>query len=266
MNLDSSELQGLNARLATAGNAVSLLAFPLAGFLAYRFEIKAMLLDALLLLLGALTLVPYLNVEVKRERINKVAEERPMGLNRKLVIGTLASVLLFNFALGSFRVFVFSSLRELGKGEVIYGLLQSLTTAGSLAAVVLLAYLARRKLAGLKRPLVVGMLLQSFALLPTGFPAMVALFPAVFLLGFGGEMLNVSFDSLMQRYISLETLGTLRGVFDALATLVIPLSQLAFAWLIGKGIETFNLSLGAFLIGVSATAFFALTTRDLPSD
>jgi len=60
MTLDPSELQSLNAKLATVGNAVSLVAFPLAGFLSYRFGIKAMLLDAVLLLVGALALVPYL--------------------------------------------------------------------------------------------------------------------------------------------------------------------------------------------------------------
>ncbi|GAB6101551.1 MFS transporter [Thermococcus atlanticus] len=265
MTLDESELQGLNATLATLGNGVSLVAFPLAGFLAYRFGIRAMLLDAVLLLIGALTLLPYLNVEVKREGTAEAGEERAK-ISRGFVIGILAAILLFNFAVGSFRIFVFSALRELAEGKVLYGLLQSLTTAGSLIAVVGLTYLAKRRRAGLKRPLVAGMLLQSTALLIVGVPSVVALFPAVFILGFGGELLNVSFNSLMQKSIALENLGTARGVSDALATLVIPLSQLTFAWLIGEGIATLNLSMGAFLIGVSATVFFALTTRALPSD
>ena len=265
ITLDGSELQGLNARLAMVGNSVSLVAFPLAGTLAYRFGIKAMFLNALLLFIGALTLVPYLNVEVKRERINKVAEERPIGLNRKLVIGTLASVLLFNFALGSFRVFIFASLRNLRKGEVLYGILQSLTTVGSLAAVLLITYLARRKLRGLRKPITVGMLLQSLALLLLGFPALIILFPAVFLLGFGGEMLNVSFDSLMQRYIPLESLGTARGVFDALATLVIPISQLTFALLVEEGIPPLGLTSGAFIIALVALTSLQLILRTIES-
>ncbi|AEC52635.1 Permease, major facilitator superfamily [Pyrococcus sp. NA2] len=243
MTFEGSELQKLNAKLATAGNATSLFAFPLAGFLAYRFGIKAMLLDALFLLLGALTLVPYLNVEVKSERTSKVVEERPMGLNKKLVIGILTSVLLFNFALGSFRIFVFSSLRALEKGEVIYGLLQSLTTVGSLVAALGITYFAHRRKLGIKRPLLAGMLLQSFSLVLVGLPKVAALLPAVFLLGFGGEMLNVSFDSLMQKFIPLESLGTTRGIFDAMATLVIPVSQLAFAWGIENGIAILTASL-----------------------
>ena len=250
MTLDESELQGLNAALATVGNGVSLVAFPLAGFLAYRFGIRAMFLDAVLLLMGALTLLPYLNVEVKREGTEEAREEKRLQISRRLVVGVLASVLLFNFAIGSFRIFVFASLRELTEGKVLYGLLQGLTTVGSLVAVAGLTYLARKRLAGLKRPLILGMLLQSIALLIVGVPAVISLFPAVFILGFGGELLNVSFNSLMQKFIPLESLGTVRGIFDALATLVIPLSQLVFAWLLEDGLKVTHLSSAAAVLAV----------------
>ena len=242
MTLEESELQRLNATLATVGNAVSLMAFPLAGFLAYRFGIKEMLLDAVLLLLGAFSLIPYLKVEVKRERREEVRGTK-MKIDKRLFLGVLASVLIFNSALGSFRIFVFASLRTLNRGEVIYGILQSITTAGSLVAVAGLTYLAGRREVGLKRPLITGMILQSVALLLAGLPAVVVLFPAVLLVGFGGELLNVSFDSLMQKVIPLESLGTARGIFDALATLVIPLSQLVFAWAIEKGIAVLTASI-----------------------
>ncbi|EEB74142.1 MFS transporter [Thermococcus sp. AM4] len=267
MTLDPSELQSLNAKLATVGNAVSLAAFPLAGFLSYRFGIKAMLLDAVLLLVGALTLIPYLNVEVKRksEETPFEASREGIAVDKRFVIGVLVSVLLFNFALGSFRIFVFASLRKLSAGEFVYGILQSLTTVGSLAAVVIIALLAKRKGIGLRGPLMIGMFLQSISLLIVRIPSVVALFPAVFILGFGGELLNVSFDSLMQRFIPLERLGTARGLFDALATLVIPLSQLTFAWLIERGTGA-NLPVGAFLLGVLALGILALTTRDLSLD
>ncbi|WP_237698678.1 MFS transporter [Pyrococcus yayanosii] len=71
MTLQESELQRLNATKETAGEATSLLAYPLAGFLAYRFGIWSMLIDAALLLIGALTLIPYLSVEVKRKKRRK---------------------------------------------------------------------------------------------------------------------------------------------------------------------------------------------------
>ncbi|NJE29637.1 MFS transporter [Thermococcus sp. 18S1] len=266
MTLDESELQGLNAALATLGNGVSLVAFPLAGFLAYRFGIRAMFLDAVLLLIGALTLIPYLNVEVKREGIAEMEEEERLQISQRLVVGILASVLLFNFAIGSFRIFVFASLRELTGGKVLYGLLQGLTTVGSLVAVAGLTYLASRRLAGLKRPLILGMLLQSTALLIVGVPAVIALFPAVFILGFGGELLNVSFNSLMQKFIPLRSLGTVRGVFDALATLVIPLSQLTFAWLIEKNLSRPLLSSTAFIMAVISLAFMRFSLREIGLD
>ncbi|GAB6134729.1 MFS transporter [Thermococcus prieurii] len=267
MTLEPSELQSLNAKLATVGNAVSLMVFPLAGFLSYRFGIKAMLLDAVLLLVGALALVPYLNVEVRGEGGEPPLESSSgrATIERRLVIGVLASVLLFNFALGSFRIFVFAALKGLSAGEFIYGVLQSLTTVGSLAAVVIIALLAKKSGVGLKRPLMAGMLLQSIALLIVGVPAVIALFPAVLILGFGGELLNVSFDSLMQRFIPLESLGTARGLFDALATLVIPLSQLTFAWLIETGTGS-KLPVGAFLLGVFALGILAFTTKGLSLD
>ncbi len=253
MTLDESELQGLNAALATIGNGVSLVAFPLAGFLAYRLGIRAMLIDAVLLLFGALTLLPYLNVEVKRERTAEKLEKKRLKVDKRLVVGVLASVLLFNFALGSFRIFVFASLRKLAGGKVLYGLLQGLTTVGSLVAVAGLTYLAGRKLAGLKRPLILGMLLQSIALLIVGVPSLIALFSAVFILGFGGEFLNVSFNSLMQKVIPLESLGTARGIFDALATLVIPLSQLAFAWAVERGGGTQVPAAVVFILALTAS-------------
>ncbi|WP_050003853.1 MFS transporter [Thermococcus eurythermalis] len=256
MTLDESELQGLNATLATVGNGVSLVAFPLAGFLAYRFGIRAMFLDAVLLFIGALTLLPYLNVEVRREKSEGIQLEKPDNrtiTDKRLVLGVIASVLIFNFAVSSFRVFVFASLRELGNGEFIYGLLQSLTTVGSLAAVALLALFAERREIGLRRPPIIGMLLQSIALPIVGVPAVIALFPAVFILGFGGELLNVSFDSLMQKFIPLESLGTVRGIFDALATLVIPLSQIAFAWLLERGSNATYLSSAMAVLAVFST-------------
>jgi len=130
---------------------------------------------------------------------------------------------------------------------------------------VIIALLAKRKGIGLRGPLMIGMLLQSIALLIVGLPSVVALFPAVLILGFGGELLNVSFDSLMQRFVPLGSLGTARGLFDALATLVIPLSQLTFAWLVERG-TWLNLPVGAFLLGVLALGILALTTRGLPLD
>ena len=263
MTFEESELQRLNATLATVGNMVSLVAFPVAGVLAYRFGVKAMLLDALLLLIGAVTLLPYLGLEFTPEREGEIkAARKPPALSREFVLGVLASVLLFNFALGSFRIFLFAGLRELVKAEVLYGVLQSLQTAGGLFGLGLMVYLAHRQNIGVTRPLIAGMLLQSLALLLVGFPLAPTLVSAVLIVGFGGQLLNVSFDSLMQKVIPLESLGTARGIFDALATLVIPLSQLALAWAVEKSGEIPVLTIAASFLAVAASLLLSGLLRD----
>ncbi|WP_297503667.1 MFS transporter [Thermococcus sp.] len=261
MTLEENELQGLNARLATVGNTVSLVAFPIAGVLAYRFGVKAMLLDAVLLLIGAFTLIPYLNVEVRRERNVEKAEEKRTKIEGNVVVGILASVLLFNFALGSFRIFLFAGIKELVKAEIIYGALESLQTTGSLLGVGIIVYFAHRGGFRTENTLIRRMLLQSLTLLLVGFSLIPALVSAVLLVGFGGQLLNVSFDSLMQKAIPSESLGTVRGVFDALATLVIPLSQLAFAWAIEESDEILALAIVAFSLALFASFVFWDTLR-----
>ncbi|WP_237698677.1 hypothetical protein [Pyrococcus yayanosii] len=59
---------------------------------------------------------------------------------------------------------------------MIYGLLQSLTTVGSLVAVLGITYFAHRRKLDIRRPLLAGMLLQSFAILIVGVPVLITLF------------------------------------------------------------------------------------------
>jgi DHA3 family macrolide efflux protein-like MFS transporter len=255
ITLEENELQGLNANLSLLGNLVSLVAFPIAGALAYRLGVKAMLVDAVFLAIGGLSLLPYLGLEITSSEGEGNPTEKAPKLNERFILGVLASLLLFNFALGSFRIFVFARLKEFAAAEFLYGIMESLTTLGSLIGVGLIMYLAHRKEAGAVKPLLLGMVFQSVALLFLGFPAIYFLISAVLIVGFGGELLNVSADSLFQKYIPLESLGTMRGVFDALATLVIPLSQLAFAGMIERSGEIQNLVVMAFFVAVISSLF-----------
>ncbi len=260
MTLEESELQKLNAKVETAGEVTSLLAFPVVGYLAYLFGIKLMVLDAVSLLIGALLLLPYINVTVRREG---TAEEGNKSthptISPRVVFVGIVLVLLFNFAVAPARIFVFSALKNLAKGEVIYGLLNSVGTLGSLAGAVGITLFAHKHKIGISKPLFIGMLIQSFAVLLLGLPSLILLFTGILLLNFGGQILNISFDSLFQRIIPLEKLGTYRGVFDALATLIIPLSQLTFAWLIEHGVGVSMLAIGVFGLSVlSAVGFFTL--------
>ncbi|ASJ16228.1 permease [Thermococcus chitonophagus] len=247
MTLKEEELQRLNSTLATVENVTSLVAFPIAGFLSLKLGIEAMAIDSLLLIIGALSLVPFLNLEVGKKRAES---HETVKFNRKLVFGILTAVLVFNFALGSARIFIFSNLRRIKEGELLYGVLKSVTTFGSLIGVSALAYITHRKSVGVSRSLLLGVVLQSLALAMLGFPVLAVLSVSVFILGLGGELLNVSFDSIMQKYVPLERLGTIRGIFDVVATLIIPISQILVAWLIEGGApqEVLSLSLGALAI------------------
>ncbi|ADT84217.1 MFS transporter [Thermococcus barophilus] len=257
MTLEESELQKLNAKVQTVGEVTSLLAFPVVGYLAYLFGVKLMLLDAVFLLIGALLLAPYINVVVRRREIaeNENKSTQPT-ISPKVVFAGIVLILLFNFAIAPARIFVFNALKSLTRKEVIYGLLRSTGTLGSLAGVVGITLFAHKRKIGISKPLIVGMLFESFAVLLLGLPSLVSLFSGILLLNFGGGILNVSFDSLFQRIIPLKKLGTYRGIFDALATLIIPLSQLTFALLIEHGVDISMLAAGMFGLGVLSTAGF----------
>ncbi|ALM75389.1 MFS transporter [Thermococcus barophilus] len=265
MTLEESELQKLNAKVQTVGEVTSLLAFPAVGYLAYLFGVKLMLLDAVFLLIGALLLAPYINVVVRRREISENENKSTQHtISPKVVFAGIVLILLFNFAIAPARIFVFYALKSLTKGEVLYGLLRSVGTVGSLAGVVGITLFAHKRKIGILKPLIVGMLFESFAVLLLGLPSLVSLFSGILLLNFGGGILNVSFDSLFQKIIPLEKLGTYRGIFDALATLIIPLSQLTFAWLIEHGADVSMLAAGVFGLGVLSTAgFFILTHSKL---
>ncbi|ACS90131.1 MULTISPECIES: MFS transporter [Thermococcus] len=260
MTLEESELQKLNAKVQTVGEATSLLVFPIVGYLAYLFGVRLMLLDAVFLLIGALLLIPYINIPVRQEeRIEYESKSAQFEVSRRIVFVGIALVLLFNFAIAPARIFVFSALNDVAIGEIVYGLLNSVGTLGSLIGAAGIAIFARKYKIGISKPLVIGMLLESLAILILGLHSLLLLFAGILILNFGRQILNISFDSLFQRVIPLEKLGTYKGVFDALATLIIPLSQLSFAWLIEQGINVSILAVGVFGLGVlTAVGFFIL--------
>ena len=257
MTLEDSDLQKLNAKLQTIGEVTSLLVFPIVGYLAYLFGVRLMLLDAISLLTGALLLIPYINIPVKREKtIEGEGKSVQLEVSRRVIFAGIALVLLFNFAIAPARIFVFSALKNLTRGEVIYGLLNSVGTLGSLTGAIGITLFAHKRKIGISKPLFIGRVLQSFAVLLLGLPSLGLLFAGILLLNFGGQILNISFDSLFQRIIPLEKLGTYRGIFDALATLIIPLSQLTFAWLIEQGVGVSMLAVGVSGLGVLSTVGF----------
>ncbi len=263
MTLEESELQKLNAKVQTVGEVTSLLVFPIVGYLAYLFGVKLMLLDAIFLLIGALLLIPYVNIPVKQEKtIEGESKSVQLEVSHRVIFGGIALVLLFNFAIAPARIFVFSALKNLTRGEVIYGLLNSVGTLGSLAGAIGMTLFAHKRKIGISKPLFIGMTIESFAVLLLGLPSLILLFAGILLLYLGYQIINISFDSLFQRIIPLEKLGTYKGIFDALATLIIPLSQLTFAWLIEHDVGVSMLAVGVFGFGVLSTVgFFILIQK-----
>jgi MFS family permease len=249
---EESELQRLNATLQGISRGFSLLAFPFAGYLAYLFGARLLFMDALFLIFGAFSLMPYLNVKVlKKEESESPAK---LELTLKTVALFIGIILTFNFAISSFKIFLFSTLRNLELGEALYGTLQSIRDIGGLIA--LLGIVSLLKKLELKKAAFIGMLLQSLALILFGFSKVWALFFGVFVLGLGGQMLNVSMDSIFQKHFPLEKLGTYRGLFDALATIIIPLSHLTFAFLLESGFNIRMLSIMVSLLGILSSFGF----------
>jgi len=264
MTLEESELQKLNAKVQTVGEVTSLVVFPVVGYLAYLFGIKLMLLDAVFLLIGALLLIPYLNVTVRREEtIGERSELVQSRISNITVFVGIALVLLFNFAIAPARIFIFSALKNLTTGEIVYGLLNSVGTLGSLAGAIGITLFAHKRKIRISKPLIIGMLLESLGVLLLGLPSLVLLFAGILILNFGRQVLNISFDSLFQRIIPLEKLGTYKGIFDALATLVIPVSQLTFAWLIEHDVGVSMLAVGVFGFGVLSTVGFFILVHSI---
>ncbi|RLF85641.1 MFS transporter [Thermococci archaeon] len=264
MTLEESELQKLNAKVQTVGEVTSLVVFPVVGYLAYLFGIKLMLLDAVFLLIGALLLIPYLNVTVRREEtIGERSELVQSRISNITVFVGIALVLLFNFAIAPARIFIFSALKNLTTGEIVYGLLNSVGTLGSLAGAIGITLFAHKRKIRISKPLIIGMLLESLGVLLLGLPSLVLLFAGILILNFGRQVLNISFDSLFQRIIPLEKLGTYKGIFDALATLIIPVSQLTFAWLIEHDVGVSMLAVGVFGFGVLSTVGFFILVHSI---
>ena len=264
MTLKESELQKLNAKVQTIGEVTSLLVFPVVGYLAYLFGVRLMLLDAVSLLIGALLLISYINIPVRQEKtIEEESKSAQFEVSRRIVFVGIALVLLFNFAIAPARVFVFSALKNLATGEIVYGLLNSVGTLGSLAGAIGITLFAHKRKIGISKPLIIGMLLESLGVLLLGLPSLVLLFAGILILNFGRQVLNISFDSLFQRIIPLEKLGTYKGIFDALATLIIPLSQLTFAWLIEHDVGVSMLAVGVFGFGVLSTVGFFILVHSI---
>ncbi len=250
---DESALQKANATVGVAERSARIAGYVAAAPLAVFLGLKALLLDAAALLLVT-ALVAYLAPNVfrfahpplsKGNRDKSTREARaPIP---RFVKYLMISTLFFNFAVGPWRIFLLDALRSAGPlGEVSYAVASaSVPLAGIVASVLILRASGRLGKSSPPKQLVAGCLIEAVfvasltTLYLTQSPQATAfLAPALTLiLGFGDPLINVSLHTVFQARVRHEVLGRVRGLFDALATATIMVSELATAYLMQYGIS-----------------------------
>lgn len=250
---DEGALQKANATVGIAERSARIAGYVAAAPLAVLLGLKALLLDAAaLLLVTALTacLTPnvfrFTHPPLSRGDENASTREGRTPIPR-FVKYLIISALFFNFAVGPWRIFLLDALKNAGSlGEVSYAVASaSVPLAGIAASVLILRASGRLGRSSPPKQFVTGCLIEaSFVaslttLYLTQSPQATAfLAPALTLiLGFGDPLINVSLHTVFQARVMYEVLGRVRGLFDALATATIMVSELATAYLMQYGIS-----------------------------
>ncbi len=243
---DEGALQKANATVGIAERTARIAGYAAVAPLAVLLGLKALLLDAAsLLLITALT--AYLTPNIFRfthHPLSESGEDASMREGRmpipKFVKYLIISALFFNFAVGSWRIFLLDALKDVGPlGEVSYAVASaSVPLAGIVASVLILRASGRLGKLSPPKQFVAGCLIEAVfvasltTLYLTQSPQATAfLAPALTLiLGFGDPLINVSLHTVFQARVRHEVLGRVRGLFDALATTTIMVSELATAY------------------------------------
>ena len=242
---DEVKLQEINSKLSIASRTARVLGFVIAGPLTYFLGLKALVIDAAVLtasLIPLTLLTPWTKLartaaEVRSE-LNSPKVSTPLP---KFVKYLFIAVIPFNYAVGSWRIFIINSLSKLPDklGSISYSLVNtSLILTSLLGSVIILKYVRRY---GPKEFIKVGLIGESIfvalliipSLVTTSFITLTTTaLTIVSLLGLMDPLINVSLNSIFQSRIKEEILGRVRGYFDSIATLAITASELMTAYLI----------------------------------
>ena len=147
---------------------------------------------------------------------------------RALVIGAAAQT----FVAGASTVFLIVIAYDVvGGGDGTYGALQAVLGVGCVIGGAIA--IARARTGRLGSDFVVGVLLWGLPLLLLGAsPTAVAAFVAAALLGLGNPIVDVSFDTLVQRLTPDDVLTRVFGAMEAMYIASMALGSLAMPWLI----------------------------------
>ncbi len=250
---DEVKLQEINSKLSIASRIAKVLGFLAAGPLTYFLGLKALVVDAAVLTASLVPLTVF-TPWVKLARVT-TTEVSTLGSPKvgtslpKFIKYLFIAVIPFNYAVGSWRIFVINSLSKLPNelGSISYSLINtSLILTSLLGSVIILKYVRKY---GPKEFIKVGLIGESIfvASLTTLYlvsPSFIILtttaLATVSLLGLMDPLINVSLNSIFQSRIKEEVLGRVRGYFDSIATLAITASELTTAYLIQYVIPNTN--------------------------
>ncbi len=234
-------LQEANGYIALWSRASRLIGFTVAALLVVASPQLGLALDAAALAYAALLhWVP--GAAPTEQALAGLREQGGVKGERIPVILWLliASTLLFNYAVGSWRIIVLDLVRGLGGyGGAAFSIANAMVVA---AGVFGAAYVLGRAGRDYVEVFEEGCLLEALFIAALAIPYMAAspalgavvaaVLPAV--LGFADPLVNVSLDTAFQSKVPHESLGRVRGFFDTVAAAALTASELATAALLER--------------------------------
>ncbi len=273
---DEKALQKGNAVVGASERVARIAGFITAAPLAMVLGLRALLVDAAMLTV-AVVVAALLTPSIFKTRYvvgttptgNGAVD--PAGRVPRFLWWLILSVVAFNFAVGPWRVFLLDTLGAAGSiGEASYAIASAtLPLAGVVASLIIAREAGALGKEGPTRQFVVGCLVEtafiaSLTLLYfVQVPHVIFLAPALTtIMGFGDPLINVSLHTIFQSRVKYAILGRVRGLFDAVATATIMVSELITAYLLQQGVAA-TLPLTYSVLALVGTSLGAYALRDV---
>ncbi len=293
-NKNESQLQKYNTALKISSGITSFIIYPIIGYGFVILGIYVLGIDVFFLLIAAAFLLfhhrahpfskksnhcrpneEFLPLEAPRKNLiipGRKSSWKELLLKTPLLASFL-SIPAFNFALGALNVMIIGYLNGRSSNPpFLHGIILSVETVGFLIGGTLLATIFKK--ISVEKSMVIAMCGESLVLIFLGFllfnePKIqlmnlpfLGILAAWTVYSLSSILLSVSGSSFVQKYGNVEQLGTIRGLFDVLATTPILFSKLAVAMLVDNAsipISLLSLSLG--LLAMMSTMLFFIIVR-----
>ena len=260
---DPQKLQEVNSKISIWSRLSRITGFLLAGPLAILFGLKALLIDALLLITSLALFQAYM-YELTISETGAIKPENRQTYRLLIRLPKFAKMLLisvipFNFAVGSWRIIMinYMNIWFQALGKAMYAFTNAvLVVSGIAGSLLILRYRMRVKperfvCIGLLGQVVFVALLYVLSLIPADLlVAFIVVSAIVSILGFMNPLINVSLNSIFQSRIDTRALGRVKGIFDSVATTAIMVSGVITAYLLECSILNSYIPLVYSLIGL----------------